>query len=190
VHAQRFNRLLVVRHRRNGGLGATRNTGFSCAATPYVLPLDADNRLLPDCAARLLAPLDHAGVGFAYPYLQHFGADDAVTGGERYEPQRLIGGNYIDAMALVARWAWSAAGGYYVQRDAMGWEDYGLWCSLAELGIPGQAVDEVLAEYRVHPDSMVNTITETDDNKKGLVEIIERRHPWVQILRRESYQRS
>ncbi len=189
VHAERFNRLIVLRHATNAGLGATRNTGFARAETPYVLPLDADNRLRPDCAERLLAVLADSDAAYAYPRLQHFGAEDRITGGERYQPQRLIGGNYIDAMALIARWAWSAAGGYYVQRDAMGWEDYALWCRLAELGCRGQAVDEVLAEYRVHAESMVNSITETTDNKRAMVAYVERRHPWLQVVAREAYAR-
>ena len=185
VHAGRFNRLVVLRHTANAGLGATRNTGFVWAETPYVLPLDADNRLRPDCAERLLAALHDDGAAYAYPRLQHFGADDRITGGRRYEPQQLVGGNYIDAMALVARWAWSAAGGYYVARAAMGWEDFSLWCRMAELGFWGCAVDEVLAEYRVHAGSMVNAITETADNKRAMVQYVETRHPWIDILARD-----
>ena len=38
---------LVLHHPRNAGLGPARNTGFDAAETPFVLPLDADNRLLP-----------------------------------------------------------------------------------------------------------------------------------------------
>ena len=34
----------------NSGLALTRNVGFDAAETPYVLPLDADNRLLPSAA--------------------------------------------------------------------------------------------------------------------------------------------
>jgi hypothetical protein len=92
-------------------------------------------------------------------------------------------------MALVARWAWSAAGGYYVRRDAMGWEDYSLWCRLAELGAWGLPVDEVLADYRVHEDSMVNAITETRDNKQAMVSLVEQRHPWLRIIARAPYAR-
>ncbi len=190
AHAAQFNRLVVLRHRENAGLGGTRNTGFSYAETPYVLPLDADNRLLPECAQRLLSAVQESGgAAFAYPFIVHFGAEHRVTGGERYEPQRFAGGNYIDAMALVARWAWAAAGGYYVRRDAMGWEDFSLWCRFAELGFWGEAVTEVLAEYRVHPTSMVNSITETRANKQAMVEFVEQRHPWLRVTSRDPYER-
>ena len=67
-----------------------------------------------------------------------------------FEPGRLIGGNYIDALALVSKEAWAAVGGYGVFR-VMGWEDFDFWCRLVENGFWGCRVgDSPLAEYRVH----------------------------------------
>lgn len=185
THAARFNRLLVLRHHRNAGLGGARNAGFAAAETPWVLPLDADNRLRPACAERLLA---HATdkAAFVYPQLQQFGDARAVFSGQRWEPQRLVGSNYIDALALVGKWAWAAAGGYYVRRDVMGWEDYDLWCRLAELGQHGVAAPEVLAEYRVHGSSMIDSTMETDGIKERMVDFIEGRHRWLDVLARKA----
>ena len=106
-----------------------------------------------------------------------------------WEPQVLVGANYIDAMALVAKWAWAAAGGYYVQRDAMGWEDYDLWCRFAELGFRGIAVPEILADYRVHGTSMVDRLLEVGDVKEKVVAYVERRHPWLDVLVRKAVPR-
>ena len=53
-NAARFNRVLLLRNAANAGLGVTRNAGFAAAETPYVLPLDADDRLLPGCCEALL----------------------------------------------------------------------------------------------------------------------------------------
>jgi len=189
THAARFNRLLVLRHRENAGLGGARNAGFAAAETPWVLPLDADNRLWPACAERLLAHATESAA-FVYPQLKQFGDAQAVFSGQRWEPQRLVGSNYIDALALVGKWAWAAAGGYYVQRDVMGWEDYDLWCRLAELGQHGIAVPEVLAEYRVHGTSMIDSTMETDGTKERMVAFIEARHPWLDVLARRAQTRS
>jgi glycosyltransferase involved in cell wall biosynthesis len=189
LHAARFNRLVVRRHQRNAGLGATRNSGFDTAETPYVLPLDADNRLHPHCCERLLAALLPSNAAYVYPRMQEFGSRHEVAGGERFEPMRFVGGNYIDAMALVGKWAWAAAGGYDTP-EFMGWEDYGLWCQMIEIGQWGQPVEEILAEYRVHHDSMVNEITETQHNKMRLVANVERRHPWLDILVRGPKERA
>ena len=133
-HAGRFNRVAIVRNRRNAGLGVTRNAGFAAAETPYVLPLDADNRLRPTCCAVCLDAIRGTGAAFAYPSLQQFGDSSDVIGLESFAPMRFVGGNYIDALALVAQSAWAAAGGY----DNIipnGWEDYELWCSFVERGI-------------------------------------------------------
>ncbi len=184
AHALRFNRVTVLRHHANAGLGASRNSGFNAAETPFVLPLDSDNRLRPNCCAVLLERLRGSRAAYAYPQLQQFGASEKITGGEVYDPKRLVAGNYIDAMALVAKWAWAAAGGYYQDRAALGWEDFDLWCGLAELGQWGEPVAEVLAEYRVHPGSMVNAITETRETKRRVVETVEERHPWLRVIGR------
>ena len=127
---------------------------------------------------------------FAYPRIRQFGTSDALMGEPEFDPRRLGSGNYIDAMAMVAKWAWAAAGGYYVRRDAMGWEDFTLWCRLVELGMYGLSVPEELAFYRVHAASMVNAITEQDDNKRLMVSFVERRHPWLRLRMRASRRRS
>ncbi len=187
----RFNRLRILRTARNAGLGGARNLVFSEAETPWIMVLDSDNRLRPEACARLLQALEAEPLAaFAYPTIRQFGGSDALTGTDSFDPHRLASGNYIDAMAMVAKWAWAAAGGYYVRRDAMGWEDFSLWCRLVELGQFGLAVPDELADYRVHAGSMVNAITERDANKRAMVEFVETRHPWLRLRMRDSRLRS
>lgn len=176
-HAGRFGSLAVVRHRRNAGLAVARNTGFVAAQTPYVLPLDADNRLWATCAASCLAAIQTSSAAFAYPVQRKFGEADGLLGIWPYSPARLISANYIDALALVSRAAWAAAGGYHAVSGGAGWEDYDLWCRLAELGLSGQQVaGEPLADYRVHGQSMSNSIS------PGVVRgSMARAHPWLRL---------
>ena len=184
-YRDRFNRIRILRTRRNAGLGGARNVVFDAAETPWLMTLDSDNRLLPDACVTLLAALGEVPrAAFAYPQIRQFGGAELVMGTHGFDPARLRTGNYIDAMAMVAKWAWAAAGGYYVRRDAMGWEDFDLWLNLVELGQFGIAVPEILAEYRVHPGSMVNVITEQSDNKRAMVEFVEARHPWLSLRTR------
>jgi glycosyltransferase involved in cell wall biosynthesis len=178
-HHGRFNRVRVLRHLANAGLGFARNSGFAAAETPFVLPLDADNRLRPDCAADLLASLRGSRLAFAYPSQERFGDKGGSFGDSPYWPSRLVTGNYIDALGLVAKWAWAAAGGYDHVRH--GWEDYDFWCRLAELGLGGMHVAAVLAEYRVHKASMLARSTDVQENKLALVADLRRRHPWLRI---------
>ena len=186
----RFNRLRILRTVHNAGLGGARNVVFDQAETPWITVLDSDNRLAPDACERMLLALDAEPLAaFAYPRIRQFGAKEELMGGDPFDPFHLASGNYIDAMATVAKWAWAAAGGYYVRRDAMGWEDFTLWCRLVELGQFGIAVPEELAGYRVHAASMVNAITEQDANKQLMVGFVETRHPWLRLRMRATRQR-
>ncbi|MCG4258118.1 glycosyltransferase [Acetobacter senegalensis] len=182
-HASRFNRLLVLRSISNAGLGGARNIGMAATETPYVMQLDADNRLAPTACERLIEALKTEGAAFAYPIIEQFGAriHNGVLGNRPFQPLAFMPSNYIDAMAMVAKWAWAAVGGYYVQRDAMGWEDFDLWCNFAERGFVGVHVPEILAQYRRHTSSMTNAVTETPDHKPQIVSLLEARHPWLRL---------
>jgi glycosyltransferase involved in cell wall biosynthesis len=179
AHAGRFRRATLLRHRENAGLGFARNSGFAAAETPFVLPLDADNRLLPEACATLLAAMQDGHAAFAYPAIRQFGDKSDIFGTERFSVLALQQGNYIDAMALVRKSAWAGVGGYDHVR--YGWEDYDFWCRLAERGYFGVSVPEVLAEYRVHKQSMLHTMTEVFDHRQELVEDMRGRHPWLDL---------
>jgi glycosyltransferase involved in cell wall biosynthesis/SAM-dependent methyltransferase len=176
-NARRFNRVLVLQNRANYGLGLCRNSGFDVADTPYVMLLDADNRLLPECCARLLAAMQKRRAAYVYPSIRHFGASDRLISAAPYAPQRFVAGNYIDAMALVSKEAWAIVGG--IDHVRFGWEDYDLWCRFAEVGMAGEWLPEILAEYRVHPQSMMTVQTLAGGNYRDLQENFTARHPWI-----------
>ena len=178
AHHGRFGRALLLRNKKNAGLARTRNAGFAQAETPYVMPFDADNLLLPDCLARCLAAIEASGAAFAYPTMQRFGGADDIFANLPYDPIRLAPGNYIDATALVRLAAWAAIGGYHDIRPT-GWEDFDFWCRLAEAGLFGVHVDWPLVRYRVHDNSMLRTVTNIEDNLRTLRAKMLRLHPWT-----------
>jgi glycosyltransferase involved in cell wall biosynthesis/GT2 family glycosyltransferase len=179
-NAERFNRAVVKRNAVNSGLGPSRNAGIDAAETPFVMLLDADNRLLADCCESCLKEMRRSQAAFVYPSIRLFGTAEGVMGDHAYRPARLVGEPYIDAMALVAKDAWAAVGGYDAVR--FGWEDYDFWCRMAERGFAGSHASEVLAEYRIHGRSMLRTSTDVLENKRKLVADIKRRHPWLSIV--------
>ncbi|HXT81774.1 MAG TPA: glycosyltransferase [Acetobacteraceae bacterium] len=180
THAARFNRVAVLRNRANYGLGLCRNSGFDAAESPYVMLLDADNRLLPACCEKLLETVRASRAAYAIPTIQQFGASSALISNVPYVPQRFVAGNHTDAMALVSKEAWAIVGGYDHLRH--GWEDYDFWARLAEVGARGEWRQEVLAEYRVHESSMMKQQTTIPDNYRRLMENFRRRHPWVSLV--------
>jgi glycosyltransferase involved in cell wall biosynthesis len=179
-HADRFNRTILIRNHNNSGLARSRNAGFDAAETQYVLPLDADNRLRPNCCETSLAALRGGRNAFAYAKIQCFGDSNHVIGLKPFTPLRFASGNYVDAMALVAKWAWAVIGGYV--HIEFGWEDYDFWCRCIERGIWGVHIPDVLADYRFHGSSMLRTLTEIPANKRQVVKTLESRHPWLSIM--------
>jgi glycosyltransferase involved in cell wall biosynthesis len=184
-NAQRFNRLLLLHNQANYGLAFCRNSGFDAADTPYVMPLDADNRLRPACCETLLGAIREKSTSYVYPSIQLFGDSAAVIGSFPYDPKGFVPSNYIDAMAMVDREAWAFVGGYDHVRH--GWEDYDFWCRLAETGLSGSWHPEVLAEYRVHNRSIIRTL-ENEDYRR-LFEDFTSRHPWVSLGEQQSGRR-
>jgi ubiquinone/menaquinone biosynthesis C-methylase UbiE/uncharacterized protein YbaR (Trm112 family) len=140
--------------------------------------------LHPDCCAKLLAAIEASGAAYVYPTIQHFGASDAQFSNAPYNPQRFVAGNYIDAMALVSKEAWAMVGGYDHVR--YGWEDYDFWSRMAEIGLAGQWMDIPLAEYRVHPQSMMKTQTIVPQNYRDLILNYNARHPWTSLVDRQT----
>jgi GT2 family glycosyltransferase len=156
----------LVRHAINRGLGAARNTAVDFARAPYCFILDADNEVYPRCLGILAWALDSMPeVAFAYPMLEVFGMIDAFVAGDGeyilsalgWEPQRLRLGNYIDAMSMIRTERLRELGGFSTDRRLYGWEDYDLWCRMAERGWCGQLVPQILARYRASPSSMLST---------------------------------
>ena len=178
-HRARFDQAILVSHNQNTGLSNTRNTGFSLAATPYVFALDADNKLYPRCLARCEQALHDDAAAFAYPMLERIGAGDGLLNTQIWNRARLKRGNYIDAMALIRKRAWQAVGGYMPLEH--GWEDYDLWCSFAEQGWHGVRVPEILAQYRVHPGSMLQSRTNRPRALLATSRILKKRHKWLKL---------
>ncbi len=164
---------LLVRHPINRGLGAARNTATDFARGAYVFVLDADNVLYPRCLEALVAALEaDPDAAFAYPILEAFGLVDSYveSGGSPlvsfsgWDPRKLRHANYIDALSIIRVDLLRRLGGYATDRRLFGWEDYDLWCRIAEEGGYGRLVPEILARYRVSPSSMrsLTNLSEAD----------------------------
>jgi hypothetical protein len=67
-------------------------------------------------------------------------------------------------------------GGY---RSMKGWEDYDFWCMCAENNLEGVHVPEILCRYRVHGESMLNTITR--QNASYVIAEMTKLHPWLKL---------
>ncbi len=147
----------LLHHPVNRGLALTRNAATAFARGEFCFILDADNEIYPNCLERLIYTLEqNPRAAFAYGMLEQF-TDSGPVGLMNvfpWEPSRFAERNYIDAMALIRTKILRTVGGYRADPRLYGWEDYDLWCRMAEQGMWGAHLPSVVARYRVSENSM------------------------------------
>jgi Glycosyl transferase family 2/Glycosyl transferases group 1 len=165
----------ILRLPVNRGPSVARNRGLELLRTSYMLPIDADDRLLPDALERMLAQLEAApaDVGFVYPHAQHFGNRSDFVQLPAYNLWLLMQENYCPAPALFDLRLFEA-GVAYPEDIVVGHEDWDLILQLAERGVRGVHADGPTFLYRRQGFSRVNAV---DYGPDAFHESIERRHP-------------
>jgi glycosyltransferase involved in cell wall biosynthesis len=137
---------------QNAGVAAARNAAVAQTQTPYVLVLDADDRLAPRALALLREPLDdHPEIGFAYGLMRFFGAWEGVLKLPPYDPYRLLYRHNIGSTALMRRELVEDFEGY--DPSFSGYEDWEFWVHALARGWRGRRVEEVTLLYRRHEDT-------------------------------------
>jgi hypothetical protein len=146
----------------NTGLSAVRNRALDHARADYVFFLDADNSVYPDALRTLHDALRDAdeSTAFSYGMIRCFGEQDRLLSFFPWSVDRLVRGNYIDAMVMMRRRVLDELGGFSLemQNEHGGWEDYEMWLRLASHGLRAEFVPEIIGSYRVHGTSMVATV--------------------------------
>ncbi len=161
----------------NRGLAAARNFLVGHARGEYLCALDADDRLHPEYLTRTLAVLERdASIGFVSTRMQMFGAETREWPDDtRCDLETLLCHDPVHCAALVRRSAVLAAGGYDERMAHQGNEDWDLWIGIAESGLSGVILDEVLFFYRRREGSMSDDCTRGDAHLDS-VEHIVRKH--------------
>lgn len=156
--------ICLVNKHFNTGLADARNLGLKLARAPYLFILDADNWIHPNCLSRLHQSLQSSDASAAYGMIRRFmhgtGESVDVVSSKPWDVHELVRAPYIDAMAMFDRQSLLSVGGYsteLIHHGWFGWEDYDLWLKFANSGFFCEFVPEVLSEYRVHANSMINT---------------------------------
>lgn len=152
-------RIRVIRHERNRGCAAARNTGIRSGVGAFLMTIDCDDVVAPTHLEKLMRALaDRPDCGAAYADYFMF----AAQSGKREFPVRdvpaLLREQWIPhGGALVRRTLWELANGYCEDEVfRVGNEDWDYWLSVAEKGLRAVRVPEPLYGYRQHAHSMTN----------------------------------
>ncbi len=139
----------------NAGLSAARNAGLRRARTPYLMVLDADDRLRAGALDALRAPLDaDPHLGFAYGITTFFGDWEGEMTMPPYDPFRLLYRHTIGSTALMRRELFDATGGF--DPDFRGYEDWEFWLHALAHGWRGMQVRVATFDYRRHGSTMLS----------------------------------
>ncbi len=161
-----FPELRIV-NKPNGGLGDARNAGLRIATGDFVVPLDADNMILPHmvrCCSKLLSERPYLSYVTTYfeclreedntripwqlsPIAKPLGAVD---------PLLLLENTVGDALGMIRRADIERVGGY--STDIYCFEDWDLWLKFHERGMEGDVLPEVHFIYRLREASMSQSV--------------------------------
>lgn len=143
-----------VIYQENAGVSAARMTGVEAARTPYIFPLDSDDRIEPGCLAPLADLLD-ADPSVAIAYGDGVFLDEGVGWTARpWDPFTLLYMNSWGPSCLTRREVIFAVGGW-VQPQC--YSDWDFLLALAEHGYAGAAIDHVVLHYRRHTTARKHT---------------------------------
>ena len=167
----------TILDQQNQGLSSARNNGIAKASGRYILPLDADNKIRPDYILKSIEILDHhPEIGVVYGKPEWFGGlERSWEMPEKFDPNQLILGNYIDACAVYRRSLWEDCGGYDANMPVAALEDWDFWLSAVERGWKFHYIPEVLFDYRVRANSMAAKC-DLPENRRRLLKYICTKH--------------
>jgi glycosyltransferase involved in cell wall biosynthesis len=166
--------------RANGGLSAARNTGLAASTSPFLVFLDADDRLCPGALAAGLACLAaHPAAAFVWGGYRNMDADGTYWPAPSLPRPTtspylaLLTGNVIGMHATVMyrRQPLTESGGFDERLRAC--EDWDVYLRLAK-GHPIACHSHVAADYRRHAGGMSRDFTRLID--AGLA-VLERHRP-------------
>lgn len=177
----------IIRHDRNLGIPAARNTALKASAGRYIALLDQDDLWTTSKLDRQLRMFD-GDTGLCFGRHAFFRTEGDTIGllpahypihAERIEDMDkgrfysfLFKENFIGAGSVVAEKALLVEAGGFDDRIRGGGDDYDLWLRLAGMTRFSMLPDMVLFS-RIHSENYTNTITMTDDILKILRNIAE-----------------
>lgn len=138
----------------NKGLASARNTGIMNAKGDYILFLDADDILLPNCVKRITEVIGTTKADVIAPSFKCFGtSQDNIVLMKHPMVADFKTANRIGYCTAIKREVLLEVGGYS-PKMVHGWEDYHLWFNLLSLGKKFVTIPEILWLYRTKDKSM------------------------------------
>jgi glycosyltransferase involved in cell wall biosynthesis len=181
------NKGAIVIHQKNKGLAEARNAGIKIAKGKYILPLDSDNKIVPEVFLELSELLEcDETIDVAHTFAYYFGEKEGIWELSDFNMERMIVENHIDACTLIRKSTIEKVKLYSTDMPVMGHEDWDLWIKIGFAGGNFSLLRKPGFFYRVSNESMVNTIS-SPNVTKTLSYIFKKYHREIRQLYGDSY---
>jgi len=168
VRRSDFPRTRTILNASNLGVATTRNIGVGAARGPYILPLDADDKLAPTFIEQALKKLQDSTADVCYSRVMYFGTQEGEFQIPPFSVRDMLRNNLVVNTAMYRKSAWAGAGGY-AEVMRTGWEDWDFWLSLLEQGNRFHRLEEPLFFYRRHGTSRTDSANETEESLRVIL---------------------
>ena len=163
-----------VFHTQNKGVAAARNLAIANATGRYILPLDADDILMPEAIERFTEGWrDNPGASLLVPMIQHFGMSNQTQDRKWHGYKDLMRRCTPTNSSCFRRYDWGRVGGY---RHETMYEDWEFWLRLLYKNDAVVNIPEVLIKYRVRQESRYRTAVK---RHKEELEILRQLNPLI-----------
>ncbi len=142
--------IVLLRHEKNCGVSAAKNTAFAAAKGDLIVPVDSDDVLDPAYLEKMVEVLLRDDADGVYADFEMFGIQNYI-GCTETRPMRILSGWFPPNPVLMKRSVFEAVGGYDTNFD-LG-EDACFWITAHTLGKKFVHLHEPLYRYRTHHQS-------------------------------------
>lgn len=140
---------VTVIHKENSGVSSTRNIAVKEGNGEYVLPLDADDMILPSYLKTCVSILkNNPNISPVYCDTIHEGEMRGLEKRPEWSEERLMNGPFIVNSSMYHRECFEKVNGY--DETLQGWEDYHFWLKLMKNNYVGKRIPKGLFVYFHH----------------------------------------
>lgn len=160
----KYPSVIYIKHDKNRGLSASRNTGIKHAKSKYCFSFDSDDIMRPDCIKEHLKLADENSIVTCG--LMAFGNENYTAYPRKATIELLLKTNVIYSNSLFPKKMWESVGGFD-ESEIMrkGLEDWEMWIRMAEAGAEFKVSKYIGLLWRRHPNTMSSTMANPNWNK-------------------------
>lgn len=161
---------IKIINKENTGVSSTRNVAVKEGSGDYILPLDADDMILPHYIKTGVNILrNNEKVSPVYCDTIHVGEMQGLEKRPKWSQERMLSGPFIVNSSLYTRESYNDVGGY--DENLQGWEDYHFWLKMMKKGYKGRHIPKGMFVY-FHHEKDKTVSTEANSNQQELYNTI------------------